>query len=81
MVIPASLRPDMLQVIHEEHLRREKCKARTRVSLYWYLMGVDIEEVGAGVQCVRNTKLPTRRGHSYAIVFQHRGGSRLLWTS
>ena len=45
LVVPASLRPDMLQVIHEGHLGRDKCKARARVSLYWPLMGVDIEEV------------------------------------
>ena len=45
LVVPASLRPDMLQVIHEGHLGRDKCKARARVSLYWPLMGVDIEDV------------------------------------
>ena len=45
LVVPASLRPDMLQVIHEGHLGRDKCKARARVSLYWPLMCVDIEEV------------------------------------
>ena len=45
LVVPASLRPDMLQVIHEGHLGRDKSKARARVSLYWPLMGVDIEEV------------------------------------
>ena len=33
LVVPASLRPDMLQVIHEGHLGRDKCKARARVSL------------------------------------------------
>ena len=32
-------------MIHEGHLGRDKCKARSRVSLYWPLMGVDIEEV------------------------------------
>ena len=35
----------MLQVIHEGHLGRDKCKARARVSLYLPLMSVDIEEV------------------------------------
>ena len=45
LVVPASLRPDMLQVIHEGNLGRDKCKARARVSLYWPLIGVDIEEV------------------------------------
>ena len=36
---------DELQVIHEGHLGRDKCKARARVSMYCPLMGVDIEEV------------------------------------
>ena len=45
LVVPGSLRPDMLQVIHEGHLGRDKCIARARVSLYWPLMDVDIEEV------------------------------------
>ena len=45
LVVPASLRPDMLQVVHEGHLGRDKCKARARVSMYWPLMCVDIGEV------------------------------------
>ena len=52
LVVPASLRPDMLQVIHEGHLGRDKCKTRARMSLYCPLMGVDIEEVvGRCVVC------------------------------
>ena len=31
--VTAYLRPDMLQVIHEGHLGRDKCKARARESL------------------------------------------------
>ena len=42
LVLPASLRPDMLQMIHEGHLGRDKCKTRARVNLYWPLMGVVI---------------------------------------
>ena len=45
LVVPASLRSDMLQVIHEGHLGRDKCKASARVSLYWPLMGVAIKHV------------------------------------
>ena len=42
----------MLQVIHEGHLGRDKSKARARVSLYWPLMGADIEEeVGRCAVC------------------------------
>ena len=42
LVVPASLRPDMLQVIHEDHLGRDKCKERARVSMYLPLKCVDI---------------------------------------
>ena len=45
LVVPASLRPDVLQVIHEGHLGRDKCKSRARVSMYWPLIGVGREEV------------------------------------
>ena len=35
LIIPSSLRSDMLQRIHEGHLGIEKCKARARAVMYW----------------------------------------------
>ena len=76
----SSLRPDMLQVIHEGHLGRDKCKARARVSLHWPLMGVDIEEVVD--RCVVCQKY--RAANQKEPLIPHSVpayGSRLHWTS
>ena len=75
LVVSASLRPDMLQVIHEGHLGRDKCKASARVSLYWPLMGVDIKEVvGRCVVCQKyravNQKEPLIHHSVQALKWQ-----------
>ena len=44
LVIPASMRSEMLIKLHESHLGMEKCKARARSIMYWPGMGRDIEE-------------------------------------
>ena len=44
LVIPASMRGEMLIKLHESHLGMEKCKARARSIMYWPGMGRDIEE-------------------------------------
>ena len=44
IVIPASMRRDMLDRIHEGHLGMEKCKRRARQCLYWPNMNNHIEQ-------------------------------------
>ncbi|XP_041350871.1 uncharacterized protein K02A2.6-like [Gigantopelta aegis] len=44
VVVPPSLRPRMLQLVHESHLSIVKCKQRAREVLYWPCMNADIEE-------------------------------------
>ena len=44
LVIPTSMRSEMLTKLHESHLGMEKCKARARSIMYWPGMGRDIEE-------------------------------------
>ena len=44
LVIPPSVRHEMLTNLHESHLGIEKCKARERFIMYWPRMGWDIEE-------------------------------------
>ena len=44
IVIPPSLRKQMLTLIHESHLGIVKCKQRAREALYWPSMNSDIEE-------------------------------------
>ena len=45
VIIPLSLRPKMLSIIHEGHLGMEKCKSLARQSLYWPGLTRDIEEL------------------------------------
>ena len=44
IVIPPSMRPAMLPVIHGTHLGIVKCKQRAREALYWPGMSAQIEE-------------------------------------
>lgn len=43
IVIPNSLRQQMVRLVHEGHLGIEKCKRRAREVLYWPYMNRDIE--------------------------------------
>jgi hypothetical protein len=45
LVVPSSLRKDMLNRIHESHLGIVKCKDRARQSLFWPGMSARIEEM------------------------------------
>lgn len=45
IVIPHSMRTDILQRIHEGHLGVEKCKRRARDTVYWPGINKDIEDV------------------------------------
>ena len=44
IVVPPTLRPRMLNLIHESHLGIVKCKQRAREVLYWPSMNADIEQ-------------------------------------
>ena len=45
IVIPPSLRVDMLKLIHKSHLGMTKCKQRGREVMYWPTMNSDIENL------------------------------------
>lgn len=45
IIIPFSLRKEMLKKIHEGHLGIEKCKRRAKEVLWWPGMGADIEQM------------------------------------
>ena len=43
LIVPASKRSSVLQLIHEGHMGIEKCKARARLCVYWPHINEDIE--------------------------------------
>lgn len=50
IVVPHSLRKDMLQLVHEAHFGIEKCKNRAREIFYWPGMANDIEQIVSNCQ-------------------------------
>ena len=44
IIIPPSLRDDLLKLIHKSHLGMTKCKQRAREVMYWPNMNLDIEK-------------------------------------
>ena len=57
VVIPNSIRSEMLQKLHESHLGMEKCRARARSVMYWPAMSNDINEMIAKCStCLKYTR-------------------------
>lgn len=44
IIIPAALRKEMIQKVHEGHLGVESCLKRAREAFYWPLMNADIKD-------------------------------------
>ena len=44
LIVPKSLRKEMLAIIHESHLGINICKSRTRDSLFWIGMVSEVEQ-------------------------------------
>ena len=61
VLIPGTLRQQMLRLIHESHMGAEKCKARARTVMYWPGMSKDIEhEVFKCSVCKKHQKSQQR---------------------
>ena len=67
LIIPSSLRQEMLRRIHEGHLGIEKCKAHARAVMYWPGMAEDIENIVA--TC--DTCLKFRRNNQKEPLMPH----------
>jgi hypothetical protein len=61
ILIPKSLRKEMLTKVHGGHFGIEKCKSRVRQIIYWPNMSKDIEE--AVSQCSTCSKFQRQQSH------------------
>ena len=61
IVIPKSLRTEILNRIHEGHQGRERCKILARKSVYWNGMNADIDKIVEGCEpCLLRRNRPSR---------------------
>lgn len=60
IIVPHSLRPEILQRIHAAHLGIEKCRARARSAVFWPGINSAIDELVPSVVPVSNTSEATR---------------------
>jgi hypothetical protein len=65
IVIPPTLREQMIRLIHESHLGIVKCKQRARETLYWPGMNSDIEE--AVKNCTKCAQFQNKLPHEPLI--------------
>jgi hypothetical protein len=45
IIMPQSLRPEMLKRLHEGHLGMGKCKRRAHTAIYWPGINADIDRM------------------------------------
>ena len=45
IIVPKSMRTDVLKLIHEGHLVVSKCRLRARTSIYWPSVNDDISDI------------------------------------
>ena len=64
VVVPAIMKAEMLQLIHEGHLGIEKCKRRARDILYWTNMNQYVYDTQShNVTCARSTDMTQPQQH------------------
>ena len=90
IVIPQSLRKEMLKRLHEGHLGIEKCKRRARTSIYWPGINNDIDKMVSSCEtCLKHqpkqqkepmitTDLPTKAWQKVGTDLFHLDGKNYL---
>lgn len=91
IVIPHSMRQDMLQRIHEGHLGVEKCKRRARQAIYWPGINGEIETMVQNCEtCLKYrykqtnelmliADLPTAHGKKLALIYSIYMAKTIFW--
>jgi len=91
LIVPKSMRPEMLDLIHEAHLGIVKCKNRARETLFWPGMSKEVEQkVKACETCAENAnrnpkepmverEIPNRPWSMISVdLFYYKGNNYLL---
>lgn len=90
IVIPQSLRKEMLKRLHEGHLGMEKCKRRARTAVYWPGINTDIDKMVSNCEiCLKHhtkqqkepmitTELPTVPWQKVGTDLFHLNGKNYL---
>lgn len=91
LIVPRSMRSQILETLHSWHLRIVKCKARAREVLFWPGMSSQIEEeIAKCSTCAVNSKqnpkepmiITSTTDRSWSLVsidlFEYRGGHYIL---
>ncbi|XP_033745588.1 uncharacterized protein K02A2.6-like [Pecten maximus] len=91
LVVPRTLRPEMLKIIHSSHLGIVKCKSRARDTLFWPGMSSEVEDVVSKCSvCAQHinrnpkeplveTEIPNRPWSIVsADIFEYKGQNYLL---
>ena len=76
VVVPAIMKAEMLQLIHEGHLGIEKCKRRARDILYWPNMNQDVYTQSPNVMCARSTDVHSHNNLYRCMIDQIDRGRR-----
>ncbi|CAC5373013.1 unnamed protein product [Mytilus coruscus] len=78
LIIPTSLRKEMLQLIHETHMGIVKCKTRVREFMYWPGMMSDIQDIVEKCEtCAVNNKKTNNKEPMITSKLPDRPSSKL----
>ncbi|CAC5360353.1 unnamed protein product [Mytilus coruscus] len=78
LIIPTSLRKEMLQLIHETHMGIVKCKTRAREFMYWPGMMSDIQDIVEKCEtCAVNNKKTNNKEPMITSKLPDRPSSKL----
>ena len=80
VVIPLSMRPEMLEKVHESHLGIEKSRSRARDIMFWPMMSQDIENLISNMQYAKKVETEIRRSHCISMRYRHAHGQNLQQT-
>ena len=80
VIVPNSMRTDVLHQIHEGHLGVSKCILGAGTSVYWPGVNSEVEDIVGQCETCQLNKLKNKKNHRLVLQFQVHLGQRLVWT-